>query len=204
MAKASAKALAERPGLGGDSDSAQDRAVVLQPGEKWKGVPYPFCFDYGRTRGTPLDRYYLNRFVEEIRPDVVGDTLEIGGIKHNQRLYNFMRTTSYRGMDLKKHPDVDIVGDAHNAKIVEHDSLDSIIIFNVLEHCEKPWVVVANMYDWLRKGGKYFAWFQMRNEFMELRMISGAFCRMQSTRFLLNFPFVGCFYMGTRSLQSHH
>jgi len=38
MAKASAKALAERPGLGGDSDSAQDRTVVLQLGEKRKGV----------------------------------------------------------------------------------------------------------------------------------------------------------------------
>jgi hypothetical protein len=43
MAKASAKALAERPSLGGDSDSAQDRAVVLQPGENGReyGVKYP-------------------------------------------------------------------------------------------------------------------------------------------------------------------
>jgi SAM-dependent methyltransferase len=116
----------------------------------------PMCFEFGSTRGTPIDRYYLSRFIEKIHPDVVGDALEIGGNRRNRRLYNFMQTNSYRAMDLNKRLGVDIIGDAHNAKIVEHGSLDSIIIFNVLEHCEKPWIVIENMYDWLRDGGKVF------------------------------------------------
>ena len=116
----------------------------------------PFCPEYGYTRGEPIDRYYLNKFIEEIRDDVVGNTLEIGGNRLNRRLYNFMRTTSYRALDLSGGAGVDIIGDAHDSHIVPYNSLDSIIIFNVLEHCERPWVVVENIYNWLKDGGKVF------------------------------------------------
>jgi SAM-dependent methyltransferase len=31
-----------------------------------------------------------------------------------------------------------------------------VVLFNVLEHCEKPWVVVDNIYRWLKPGGQVF------------------------------------------------
>jgi SAM-dependent methyltransferase len=116
----------------------------------------PFCPDFGYLRGTPIDRYYLDQFVAEIRPYVVGHTLEIGGKQQNQQLYGFTGVDSYRAVDLTENPGVDLVGDIHDPDLVEQGSLDSVVIFNVLEHCERPWVVVKNIYRWLRPGGTVF------------------------------------------------
>lgn len=114
----------------------------------------PFCPQFGNLRGTAIDRYYLNKFVAEIRSEVKGVTLEIGGSKSNRELYKFTNTTSYLTMDLMEGED--IVGDAHNPNAVDEASLDSIVLFNVLEHCERPWVVVDNLYRWLKPHGQVF------------------------------------------------
>jgi SAM-dependent methyltransferase len=116
----------------------------------------PFCAQFGNSRGTVIDRYYLERFVAETRAEVSGDTLEIGGRRGNRELYGFRGATSYRAMDLKGR-DLDIVGDAHDPRAVEENSLDTVVIFNVLEHCERPWEVVENIRGWLRPGGRVLA-----------------------------------------------
>lgn len=116
----------------------------------------PFCPRFGNLRGTAIDRYYLNKFIAEIRSEVKGVTLEIGGSKINRELYNFTNTSSYLTMDVDGGADLDIVGDAHDPNAVDEASLDSIVLFNVLEHCERPWVVVDNIYQWLKPGGQVF------------------------------------------------
>jgi SAM-dependent methyltransferase len=115
----------------------------------------PFCPQFGSSRGSPVDRYYLDKFVAEIRNEVKGVTLEIGGVKSNRELYNFTNTTSYLTMDLKGEG-LDIIGDAHDIKAVDEASLDTVVLFNVLEHCERPWVVVDNIYQWLKPRGQVF------------------------------------------------
>lgn len=113
----------------------------------------PFCPHFGHFRGTPIDRYYLDRFIDEIRSEVKGVTLEIGGSKGNRELYKFDNATTYLTMDLGG-PDLDIVGDAHDPNVVEEASLDTVVLFNVLEHCEQPWAVVDNIYRWLKPHGQ--------------------------------------------------
>lgn len=116
----------------------------------------PLCHDYGYSRGTPIDRYYLEQFIREIRSYVVGYTLEIGGSRENQYLYGFTNAMSYKTMDMHQKPEVDITGDIHDPNSLGSNSFDSIILFNVLEHCEKPWIVVENIYNWLTKRGSVF------------------------------------------------
>jgi SAM-dependent methyltransferase len=118
--------------------------------------PQPLCQFFGFMRGTPIDRYYLDQFIKSIQKEVSGITLEIGGEKTNQELYGFKLTTEYRVLDLPGWSD-DIVGDATNPEAVSDNSFDSIIIFNVLEHCENPQAVVDNIYKWLKPGGRAFA-----------------------------------------------
>ena len=115
----------------------------------------PICPQFGNSRGRSIDRYYLDRFVETVRSDVKGVTLEIGGRKVNRELYNFTNVTSYLAMDLTG-VDLDIVGDAHDPQAVAEASLDSVVLFNVLEHCERPWIVADNIYRWLKPGGQVF------------------------------------------------
>lgn len=116
----------------------------------------PFCPNYGYSRGTPIDRYYLSRFISKVKDQVVGDILEIGGRKENQKEYGFGEGGNYAVMELNEQPGVDLIGDAHESGACEAGSRDSIILFNVLEHCERPLRVLQNAFAWLRPGGKVF------------------------------------------------
>ena len=117
----------------------------------------PICQAFGLTRGTPVDRYYLSKFIAEIRPQIVGKILEIGGTPKDKDFYELNTGTSYQVLNLEAGPGIDIVGDVHDSSIINSDSFDSIIIFNVLEHCYAPWIAVENIYKWLKPGGKCFA-----------------------------------------------
>ena len=116
----------------------------------------PFCPNYGYSRGTPIDRYYLGRFVSKVKDEVVGDILEIGGRKENEKEYGFAHAASYTVMELDNQPGADLIGDAHELTACEAESRDSILLFNVLEHCERPSQVLRNAFEWLRPGGKIF------------------------------------------------
>ncbi len=115
----------------------------------------PFCPQFGNLRGSPVDRYYLEKFIQEIRSEVKGITLEIGGNEANQEQYKFTNVKFYLTMDLQGE-DLDIVGDAHDPGAVDEASLDTVVLFNVLEHCERPWQVVDNIYRWLKPDGQVF------------------------------------------------
>ncbi|ODH01613.1 methyltransferase [Nostoc sp. KVJ20] len=117
----------------------------------------PICQAFGLTRGKPVDRYYLSKFIEEIQTQIGGNILEIGGTPKDKDFYKINPGASYQILNLEAGPGVDIVGDAHDVSVIKPESLDSVIIFNVLEHCYAPWVVVENIYTWLKPGGKCFA-----------------------------------------------
>ena len=119
-------------------------------------IAEPVCRNFGFSRGTPIDRYYLHRFVGEIRSQVKGKTLEVGGVVSNAGYYGFGHTTDYH-VRLTSHPLMLILpATAHDASLIATDTFDSVVCFNVLEHCAKPWIVVENIDRWLRKGGKAF------------------------------------------------
>lgn len=117
----------------------------------------PICQAFGLTRGTPVDRYYLSQFIQEIKPQIKGQILEVGGTPKDKDFYQVNLGDSYQVMNIEAGPGVDIVGDVHNSQLVASNSFDSVIIFNVLEHCYAPWIAVENIYKWLKPGGKCFA-----------------------------------------------
>jgi SAM-dependent methyltransferase len=116
----------------------------------------PLCPYFGFSRGTPIDRYYLSQFVKEIRQEVRGSTLEIGGDTNSRVAYGFSEAAAYRTLDIDEDARADIVADVHSPTACAEESFDSIVLFNVLEHCRRPWVAVDNIHKWLRVGGKVF------------------------------------------------
>ncbi|MCC5661238.1 class I SAM-dependent methyltransferase [Nostoc sp. XA010] len=116
----------------------------------------PLCPLFGFTRGTPIDRYYLGKFIKEIRHQVVGTVMELGGILQNRELYQFSDVTEYQTLDVAPRPGVTQIGDVHDLGAITPESLDAIVVFNVLEHCHNPWVVIQNIYNWLKVGGQCF------------------------------------------------
>ena len=118
--------------------------------------PVPICHAFGLTRGTPIDRYYLSQFIEEIRGEIQGKILEIGGTPKDRDFYEVNYRDSYQVLNLEPGLGIDIVRDVHDPSVIESESVDSVIIFNVLEHCYAPRIAVQNIYKWLRIGGKCF------------------------------------------------
>ncbi len=119
--------------------------------------PVPICQAFGLTRGTPVDRYYLSQFITAVRSGITGNILEIGGTPKDKDFYQVNQGTSYKILNIESGLGVDIVGDVHDLSIIEPESFDSIIIFNVLEHCYAPWIAVENIRQWLKPNGKCFA-----------------------------------------------
>lgn len=117
---------------------------------------FPLCRMFGFSRGTSIDRYYLSKFVSEIRPQVAGTVLEIGGTERNREIYQFDRAAEYQVIDIAPGPGVTYVGDVHNPMVIKPESLDTVVILNVLEHCHNPSAVVRNIHTWLRAGGQCF------------------------------------------------
>ncbi|HAN75554.1 MAG TPA: methyltransferase [Planktothrix sp. UBA8407] len=117
----------------------------------------PICQAFGFLRGQPIDRYYLDKFIEKIRPEIVGNILEIGAIETAKESYQLTEESSYHVLNMDRWSGVDIVGDAHDINVIQPESFDTIILFNVLEHCYAPWIVIENIHRWLKPGGKCFA-----------------------------------------------
>lgn len=113
----------------------------------------PLCRNFGLTRGTPIDRYYLGRFLDCARPDLRGDVLEIGGVQGHREVYRLSDVASYTVLDKEHHSGVDLVGDVLDALTFSEHSFDAIIAFNVLEHVSSPALALENMHRWLRPGG---------------------------------------------------
>lgn len=117
----------------------------------------PICQAFGLTRGKPVDRYYLSKFLQEIQTQIGDNILEIGGTPKDKDFYQINPGTSYQILNLEAGPGVDIVGDVHDVSVIKPETFDSVIIFNVLEHCYAPWIAVENIHTWLKPGGKCFA-----------------------------------------------
>ena len=112
-------AAAER--LSGDQ-RARERAL--------RGGTQPASRRWGIDRGKPLDRVYVEAFLERHRSDIRGRVLEIGG-----RYY----TTTYGSnvsecvvYDVVDGSDVDIVGDLSTGAGLEDDSFDCLVILQTL------------------------------------------------------------------------
>ncbi|MBW4509143.1 MAG: class I SAM-dependent methyltransferase [Scytonematopsis contorta HA4267-MV1] len=113
----------------------------------------PFCNEFGFERGTPIDRYYLDKFIGSIRHQVKGKVVEIGGALSNRGEYGFENVSTYDAVDLLESPLVNICGDVHESNLLKPGYYDTILLFNVLEHCHTPQKVVDNIQNWLVPSG---------------------------------------------------
>ena len=82
----------------------------------------PVSREFGYDRGLPVDRYYIERFLETHRRDVAGRTLEIGDDEYTRR-YGGDRTTRRDVLHVHgRNPAATIVGDLADApQIADRD-----------------------------------------------------------------------------------
>lgn len=86
---------------------------------------------------------------------VFGRTLDLGAGSAKYREIIKEKTSDYVTFDMAPGPNIDVVGDALNLPF-EDRSFETIVSTQVLEHVEKPWLVVKEIHRVLKPGGICF------------------------------------------------
>jgi hypothetical protein len=120
---------------------------------------YPISWAYGYDRGRPVDRYYIERFLEEHKADIRGAVLEIG-----ERLY-----TEWFGGEAVCTSDVldvshansaaTVVADLNSSDNVPAERFDCIIATQALQYVFHLTQAVEALRRMLKPGGILLATF---------------------------------------------
>ncbi|MFT4088625.1 MAG: methyltransferase domain-containing protein [Gordonia sp. (in: high G+C Gram-positive bacteria)] len=114
-------------------------------------VTEPLCGWYGRDRGGPIDRYYIENFLDEHRAQVSGRVLEIG-----ERTYTERFGAGVTQADMLHVDDVDgatYVADLADAPSIPSDAYDCVIITQTLQMIYDVRAAVATLHRILKPGG---------------------------------------------------
>jgi SAM-dependent methyltransferase len=119
----------------------------------------PISREFGYDRGLPIDRHYIERFLNAHRQDVTGRTLEIGDDEYTRR---FGREATTRRDVLHVHnrnPAATIVGDLVDAPQIADATFDCIVVTQTLHLIYDVDRAVATLHRILRPGGVVLATF---------------------------------------------
>jgi SAM-dependent methyltransferase len=110
----------------------------------------PFSRNFGRERGTPVGRYYVESFLRKNSQYVRGRCLEFGDSRYRKL---FPKVQTYQVVDLLPHAGVDLVCDIHDISSMPSCVFDSIICTQVFEHLAYPEKAAQSLHDLLVPGG---------------------------------------------------
>ena len=113
----------------------------------------PLSRRFGYDRGTPIDRKYIESFLEKFRHDIRGRVLEIGDRSYT-RQFGADRVTTSDVLHVEHgHEGVTIVADLSGPGVPHEVRFDCIIITQTLQLIFDLDTAVSNLYSMLAPGG---------------------------------------------------
>jgi glycosyltransferase involved in cell wall biosynthesis len=113
----------------------------------------PLSSDFGYDRGGPVDRYYIEKFLNENSSLVKGRVLEIGDNAYTLRYGGSAITQSDVLHVAKANDTVTFVGDLSDAPQIPSDAFDCIILTQTLHFIYDYKAALKNCHRVLKKGG---------------------------------------------------
>jgi peptidoglycan/xylan/chitin deacetylase (PgdA/CDA1 family)/SAM-dependent methyltransferase len=126
---------------------------------EWGGLAgtAPLSPRWGRDRGTPLDRYYVERFIAAHQQDIRGRVLEIREPIYTER-FGGERVVSSDVVDRDEgNPRATIVADLRDARGIADASFDCIILTQTLQLVDDVPAVLRECTRMLKPGGTLLA-----------------------------------------------
>jgi len=117
----------------------------------------PVSREFGYDRGQPIDRYFIENFLDRRRQDIRGRVLEIGDPGYTRKFGSEKVTQSDVLHSESGHSHVTIVGDLATGKGLADQCFDCMILTQTLPFIYDIHGVVANTYAKLRCGGVLLA-----------------------------------------------
>jgi SAM-dependent methyltransferase len=117
----------------------------------------PIDPNWGYERGKPIDRMYVERFLEAHRGDIRGRVLEIGAPDYTRKLGG----TAVEKVDVLHakpgNPEATIVGNLTDAPHIPSDAFDCAILTQVLQYVYDVRAALATLHRILAPGGVLLA-----------------------------------------------
>jgi FkbM family methyltransferase len=163
-----ASLLPARPGealsrdAGGEAGGAGVRPVPLHP--IWPPVRFgsfrrlkPISRSFGMDRGKPIDRYYIESFIERHRADIRGRVLEAGGFVSYTKKFGGGNVAQADVLYPRDYPDATIVGDLATGRNIPSAAFDCLILTQVFQCLYEVTAAIRHSHRALRPGGVLLA-----------------------------------------------
>jgi len=113
----------------------------------------PLSTDFGFSRGTPVDRYYIERFLADHANDIHGRVLEIGDDSYSRK-FGGQRVAKQDILHVRPgHPAATIVGDLTDPSVLPAGAFDCIILTQTLHLIFDLQVAAEQIFRALAPGG---------------------------------------------------
>lgn len=111
---------------------------------------------FGLDRGQPIDRYYIERFLDQNRSDIRGNILEFGDATYAAK---FCSTDAHIDVihPVSGNPNATIVGDIVQAKTLPQNFFDCIIATQTFQFIYEIQESIKNIYNSLAPNGVLLA-----------------------------------------------
>ena len=116
----------------------------------------PIGVGWGFRRGLPIDRVYIEAFLEECRPDIRGRVLEVGGSKYTRRYGSSVTRADVLDID-PGNAHATVVGDLTSLPDLPDASYDCIILTQVLQYLPDVLTALRTVERLLSSGGVLLA-----------------------------------------------
>jgi len=113
---------------------------------------YPANPAFGLGNGTPVDRYYIERFLDGRRDRVRGRVLEVGDRRYTTQFGSGVTTSDVLHVEAGS-PDATIVADIANCPQIPDGSFDCIVLVQTLHYIYDMEAAVAELHRILAPGG---------------------------------------------------
>ncbi|MBI4364014.1 MAG: methyltransferase domain-containing protein [Candidatus Latescibacteria bacterium] len=112
---------------------------------------------FGLGRGTPVDRYYIERFLDSVKDGIRGRVLEVGDNAYTMRFGGARVVRSDVLHAEPGHPGATIVGDLTRSEQIPSDAYDCVICTQTLPFIYEVREAVRTLYRILKPGGVLLA-----------------------------------------------
>jgi SAM-dependent methyltransferase len=112
----------------------------------------PLSDEWGRDRGTPIDRYYIERFLGRERQAIRGHVLELLDSSYTRRFGVGVAHADVLDIDAG-NPNATIVADLAAADAIPTDAFDCVILTQTLQFIYDLPAALAHVHRMLKPGG---------------------------------------------------
>lgn len=118
----------------------------------------PISDQWGANRGQPIDRYYIEKFLDSTSSDIKGHVLEVGEDFYTHKFgKNHVTRNDVLNLEKGANPKTTIAADLTNAPNILSESFDCIIITQTLQLIYDVHSVIGTLYRILKPGGVVLA-----------------------------------------------